>query len=189
MTHLWGLDTAYCPDDNTLQSLADSGWAFFGGYVGGHAENVWTKDNFASLARIGFKIVVYWVGPLGVDPGYDAGVNDGNACLVALQERGLSGWVWDDAESGVIRRNWSSGFVAALHAGDCKVGLYGTTFTLSGMGDLYDSWYLAAYPQPMESLDTWGRRIIDWDHWQVSDGPNYDYNCAAETAPFATFNP
>lgn len=189
VSHLWGLDSADPPDLATAQQRVADGWAFFGGYIGGQAERVWSRADFAVLAQAGLRIVAWWVGPLSGDPGYDQGVADGNACLEALQSCGLSGWVWDDAESGIVRRNWSAGFVAALHAGQCQVGLYGSTASIKGMGDLYDSWYLAGYPQPMESLQTWDNRIIDWDHWQVSDGSGYDYNVAVDTAPFATYNP
>lgn len=189
MAHLWGIDCAYAPDEAGFADFAGQGVAFVGGYVGGHALNVWSKQDFANAVAAGLKVVAYWVGPLGQDPGYDQGVSDGNACLVAMQERGLSGWVVDDAESGVVRPEWSRGFVDALHAGSCSVQVYGTNATLQGMGSLYDSWYLAWYSASGMSTATFLMEIIDFDIWQFQDGPNFDYNvCRDDCSTFATFN-
>lgn len=189
MAHLWGLDCAYAPTLEEMQALRASGIAFIGGYIGGHAEHVWSKQDFANAAAAGLRTVAYWVGPLGTDPGYDAGVADGNAALAAMQEHSLSGWVCDDAESGVVRPQWSNGFINALHAGACSVQCYGTNATLSGMGDLYDSWYLAWYTASMMSTQIFLNNIIDFDIWQLQDGPQYDYNlCRDDCDTFATYN-
>ncbi len=188
MSHLWGMDSAYPKSADEFASLAGQGIGFYGGYVGGSALHTWSKDDFAALAASGMKILAYWVGPLGTDPGYDQGVSDGNACLSALQERGLSGWVVDDAESGVVRRQWSQGFVDALHAGSCSVRVYGSPDTLKGMGDIYDSWYLAWYPTSGMAAQTFLNEIIDWDVWQFASGPDVDYNVARDDIPFTDFN-
>lgn len=186
MSHLWGLDSAYAPSAQAASKLLSEGWAFYGGYVGGHALHTWSKADFDVVASAGFKLMAFWVGPLSGDPGYDAGVNDGNACLVAMQQRGLTGWVTDDAESGIVRPLWSQGFVDALHAGTCSVRVYGTRATLQGMGGIYDSWHLAWYPTTLQGVAS--QQIIDWDIWQYSDGPVYDYNVAREDTPFTGYN-
>lgn len=187
MAHLWGLDAATPPSAAELARLKSDGWSFFGGYVGGHAARVWTKAEFGRVAAAGMKINAFWVAPLSGDPGYDAGTADGNACLVAMQNRNLYGWVQADVESGLTPREWFRGFVDALHAGSCRVGLYGLRSTIEKLGDLADSWYLAFYPQPM--LSEAQQQIIDWDQWQFSDGPAYDYNVARDDFEFTGFTP
>lgn len=189
MAHLWGMDSEYAPSAQQFQQFADEGVAFYGGYIGGHAGNVWSKQDFANAAAAGMKIVAYWVGPLSNDPGYDQGVADGNACLAAMQERGLSGWVCEDAEGGIVRPQWSQGFVDALHAGSCSVQVYGATITLQNMGSIYDSWYLAWYTTPGQSTKTFLDQIIDFDIWQFGDGPNQDYDlCRDDCSTFASYN-
>lgn len=183
MSHVWGLDSASPPDAATAAALKAQGWAFFGGYIGpaGRAERVWTKAEFATVARAGLQVLAFWIAPLSGDPGYDQGVSEGNAALAAMQARGLTGWLQIDAESGVGPRGWMRGFMDALHAGACKGRLYGTSASIAAIGDLADSWYLAGWPTPdtAEALP-----MPDWDVWQYSTGPAYDYNVAVDTLEF-----
>lgn len=180
---LWGIDAA-TPPTNPRALVAD-GWAFAMGYVGGRAAHVWSAADFAECAAAGLSVGAVWVAPT-TDTGYDAGVLAGNELLAAMQAHGLTSWVWLDVEDGAVMPKYAAGLVSSVHAGQCQVGIYGSRATIEGMGNLFDTWWLASWVTP-------GAVLVpappDFTIWQFATGPQFDYNVAVDNCPFTGIGP
>lgn len=179
----WGLDSMAAPVGELEQFFA-MGWDWFAGYVGGKAAHVWTPEEWSRTASAGFALLPIWVAPLVDDAGREAGVEDGNACLDALGAAQLSGVVALDVENGLTPVQYASGFVDAVHAGSCRVVLYGVATTLLTLEDAgFDAWWLANWPGS-------GRPVTgappDFTLWQYAEGPQCDFNVCVDDFEFAT---
>lgn len=181
----WGVDSAYPSARPT--SLAALGYTFACGYLpGGNEAHEWTAGDWAAHAAAGLKLGPIAVAPYGY-PTEQEGVDHGNRALAAMQGFKLSGMLLHDVENGATPRDYAKGFVDACHAGSCAVGLYGSAATIEAIGDLYDSWWLAAW------LPIAGAAPPDWAMWQcgsvVIRGQTFDLNVARDDFTFATLNP
>lgn len=178
---LYGVDSANPSTDPA--SLKGLGWSFACGYIGGRALHTWTADDWRRHDAAGLKLGPIWVSPTG-QPSYDRGVDEGNKALVAMQSSRLSGNVLLDVENGAQPEAYINGFVAACHAGQCSVGLYGSRATLAGTTTGVDFWWLAEWVQSGSRL---APAPLDWSIWQYGTGPQFDYNVAIDDFPFAGF--
>jgi hypothetical protein len=180
---LFGLDAAYPPVANQPERFYAAGWRFFGGYIGGRAEHVWLPSDWKAVAAAGFGLLPIWVAPSSDEP-RELGVRDGNAALAEMQSLGLTGTVALDVENGADLEQYASGFVDAVHAGDCRVVLYGTRQTIEtvGLSVEVDSWWLAFWPQSPMLFDD---APPDWSMWQYAAGDSVDYNVAWDDFKFA----
>jgi hypothetical protein len=179
----WGLDGAYPPDQATAEAWFGSGWSFFCGYVGGHAAHVWTPEDFQRVAAAGFALLPIFVAPLVEDAGYRAGADDGNACLEAMQARGLSGQCALDVENGLTPNDYAMGFLDASTVGSLGVVLYGTQGTIAGLGHLdWSAWWLANWPAAGQGVH---QAPPDFSIWQFQEGPAADFNVCVDDFQFA----
>lgn len=179
----WGLDAAFCPSTGELWAAKFDGYTWVAGYVGGDAVNIWTAENWRDADGLGFQLLPIWVAPPGADRGYTRGTEDGNACLVALQNVGLIDVVCLDVEDGAVPREYARGFIDACANGSCSVVLYGGAATIKGIGDLpFEAWWLSFWSTPGQSRPG---PVVDWTYWQFGDGPQTDYNVCRDDAPFA----
>lgn len=179
----WGLDAAYLPTSSGPERFYAQGWRFFGGYIGGRAEHVWPASDWQRVAKAGFGLLPIWVAP-STDSSRDQGVDEGNAALAAMQSIGLSGLVMLDIENGADLTTYTSGFVDAVHAGSCRVGIYGTQPTIETVGQNVktDAWWLAFWPgspMPLKPAPS------DWSLWQWAAGESLDFNIAWDGFEFA----
>ncbi len=178
---LWGVDSAY--PHGWPQALADAGFSFACGYIGGQAEHVWTGDDWRGHAAAGLGLVPIWVAPSG-EPSRDDGVTAGNGALAAMQDLGLSGQLVLDIEDGAVPVDYAAGFIAACYAGQASVAVYGSSRTLREL-DGFAAWWLAAWVAPSAPL---GPALPDWSMWQYATGPRFDYDVARDDFMFATLN-
>lgn len=169
------------PPENPSQ-LEQTGWQFVAGYLGGRAAHTWQPQDFASCAAAGLEILPIWVSP-AVEAGYDAGVLEGNAAISAMQAAGLEGVVALDVEDGEDEAGFIAGFVAAAHAGQLAVVLYGSGQTLLEAPEGVDAWWLASWVAQDQTLEA---APPDFSMWQYGTGPQFDYNVAVDTFVFAT---
>jgi len=183
---IWGVDSA-TPSPNPA-GLVALGYEFACGYLGpvGGTPHVWTANEWKRHRDAGLKLGPIWVAPYGA-PGRQAGLDHGNAALTVMQLLHMSGFLFLDVENGAAPRDYAAGFVDAVHAGSCAVGLYGSRTTILGIGDLLgqgDAWWLADWlPDPGPAAPP------DWSMWQCSSvwisGTRYDLNVARDDFPFA----
>jgi Domain of unknown function (DUF1906) len=175
----WGLDSAFPAEDPG--GLVRLGYSFACGYIGGRAANVWTPDSWRLHADVGLGLVPIWVSPTGT-PSEQQGVDDGNAALERMQALQLAGMLILDVENGEAPIDYVRGFVDACHAGLASVGLYGSRTTLSAI-DQVDAWWLAEWVSSGRKL---GDAPPDWSMWQYATGPDFDYDVAVDSFPFAS---
>src|SRR5438046_1484638 len=109
----WGLDAAYGPSEGQAIDYAAQGYGWFGGFIGGRAEHIWTPHEWDNVTRAGLDILPIWVAPLLDDAGRQAGVDDGNAAIVALQTLGFGEIVCLDIENGLAPVDYARGFIDA----------------------------------------------------------------------------
>lgn len=181
------LDCAYLPSDAVLQRMFDMGWEGIMGYAGppGRALNIWTPENWDRARKIGFKLGIIWLAPLSTSGDDEqAGVNDGNAMLAAMQSLGFTSLGWLDVENGLILPSYTKGFCDAMHAGSAQVGLYGSSRTIAALqgAPSYDRTWLC---DPVVQGQSAPEGQPDWDMIQYAFGPAFDYNFAVNDLPFA----
>lgn len=180
---LWGLDAAFAPSSlGIARAQFDLGYRFYCGYVGGHAYNAWTPAEWQRVAAAGFQLLPIWVAPLSFDTGRQHGVDDGNACLTALQALGLSGQVCLDVEDGLQPVEYMDGFHDALVAGTCELTLYGSAVTLEAASGLSDHWWLAYWLPGPSGLQP---AQPDFELWQFSGTGSVDLDVCRDSFPFA----
>jgi len=184
---LWGLDAAYPPNDQRVAELAAAGWAFHGGYIGGRALNVWSLDDWVRITGAGMKPWPIWVSPDGT-PSRQQGVDEGNRCLVAMQNLGFAGLVALDTENGLVQLEYWAGFLAAAQAGSAGVVLYGSIESVAAAVEarLFDGYWLAWWPPGRLNMSG---PPPPCDMWQFASGDQDDYNVAWDGFAFPGFNP
>jgi hypothetical protein len=183
----WGVDAAYPPVADQPARLVAQGWSWIGGYIGGRAEHVWLPSDWENCSVAGLALLPIWVAPASDEPA-DLGSSDGNAALEAMRANGLSGVVVLDVENGADLTQYAFGFADAVHAGNCRVVLYGTSPTLLSTGNnvKVDDWWLASWPSSPMPLQP---APPDWRLWQWAAGEAFDFDVASDEFQFADFVP
>lgn len=176
----WGVDCSKPLSHSEAAELAGGSFTFVAGYLGGNTPKVWTTDDFRTPAAHDLDVLPIWVAPLADEPGRQWGVDDGNAALQAMIDRGMSGVLVLDIENGLVPEEYGRGFTDAVHAGKCSVVLYGNNRTLWGMDGLVDFHWLAWWGQPKPV-----NMPFPADLWQYASGERFDYNVANLQFPFA----
>lgn len=185
----WGVDSSSAPADP--KALVGQGFSFAMGYLpalpGQATPHVWTADEWKACNDAGLKLGPIAVAPYGT-PTYQQGVDAGNFALASMQDLKLSGIFVLDIENGYVATDYALGVVAAAHAGQCSVALYGAQPTIYGMAQQAGSWFWDR---------TWlclpfqnGQRVIrafpDFDMWQFGWTGQFDYDVAVNDFPFAS---
>ncbi len=178
----WGLDGAYPPTLTQAMDYRSYGYSWFAGYMGGRAAHVWTPTEWHTIVLAGFEVLPIWVAPLVDDAGRQAGVDDGNAAIDALERLGFGGVVCLDIENGLTPVEYAEGFIDAAHNGFVNVVVYGLPATLEQVPNA-EAWWLAFWPgspHPMQGAPP------DWTYWQFASGDLVDFSVASDQALFAT---
>jgi hypothetical protein len=177
---IFGIDSGYPSSDPS--ALAANGWKFAGGYIGGSALHTWTKNDWERYVAAGFKILPWWVAPESSGTS-DSGSYDGNQALGAMISVGLTGCLCLDVESEALSVEYAQGFYNSVHAGSCRVGVYGTPTTLVRLASIpWDFRYLASWPNAGTD-ETFAPPHCHI--WQYASGPTYDYSVAPDDFKFA----
>lgn len=180
----WGVDASQPLLDRECLSLQAAGFSFVCGYLGGNTPRVWTAAEFLRCVQHELDVMPIWVAPLVDDAGRQWGVDDGNAAIQGMLDRHMSGVLVLDVENGLFPTDYTKGFTDAVHAGSCKVMLYGNNPTLEALADLCDFSWLALWGRPELASAPWPA-----DMWQYLSSSRYDFNIADNTLPFAGLDP